>query len=320
MAPRAIALAELNERIARRLAEYHVPHGKGEIGTLTLELRDGVTRVFRAHWTGFKLVFAGPTVALRAELSGGKFWTEGYIAAGQPSWILAFRARPPAVRGSGGPRPDDKLASEQSVGIALEQRQHLIETGVIRVEELIRMEDFDNPLEAIDEFFNYTSFYVLKAVGAEWEQLGYEPDPSIGWSKDEEEIASVPVEAAIEEGLKKSDIIWLVPDTSPDERPIPCWFAAREGRIYVLSGERQQVIPDASRLRDTGVILRWKGRDARLVEFSARVRRITAAETQEFAEIAELLLAKRQSVTGTAEENIARWMRECVILELTPRV
>ena len=40
------------------------------------------------------------------------------------------------------------------------------------------MEDFDDPLEAVDEFFNYTAWYVLRAVEAEWDQLGYVPEPS----------------------------------------------------------------------------------------------------------------------------------------------
>ncbi|MGH7425239.1 MAG: hypothetical protein ACREJP_03635, partial [Candidatus Methylomirabilales bacterium] len=297
-------IEEMRQRIARRLAEYRIPKGDGEAGSLTFGLRQGVSRTFRAHWTGFKLFSPGPTVVLRAELADGSFWSEGYISDSQPSWVLAFRRRPPPARGSGGPRPDDKLALESAVQVALSHRRHLIEAGRIPDEELIRMEDFDDPLEAIDEFFNYTAWYALRAVEASWSQLGYVPDPSIDWGKDEEQVASLPVEAAVEEALKKSDIIWVTPNTS--DRPIPCWFAAREGRIYVLSGERQQLIPDAARVREAAVAARWKGRDARLVDFSASVRPITAENAGEFRRLAELLLAKRQSVTGSAEENIVR--------------
>ncbi|MGH2709303.1 MAG: hypothetical protein ACRDJF_03410, partial [Actinomycetota bacterium] len=90
--------------------------------------------------------------------------------------------------------------------------------------------------------------------------------------------------------------------------------------VYVLSGEPQQQIPGADQVRDAKVVTRWKGRDARLVEFDASVRPITAStDLARFREIAQLLVSKRQSVTGSIDENLNRWMRECVILELTPR-
>lgn len=318
MPARTLTLEDLRQRIARRLSEYHVPKGEGELGTLKFAIIEDVARTFRAHWTGFKLFYPKPTLVLRAELADGSFWSEGYVSKSRPSWVLAFRLKPAAARGTGGPRPDDKLALDQSVQASLGHRRRLIEEGIVADEELIRMEDFDDPLEAIDEFFNYTAWYVLKAVDAVWGQLGYVPDASIGWEEDEEKVASLPVEAAIQEALKKSDIIWVTPNTSRD--PIPCWFVERDGKIYVLSGERQQVIPEAGRVRGADVVARWKGRDAQLVDFSAAVRPITATSREEFEEFANLLIAKRQSVTGSTEEILDRWMRECVILELTPRV
>lgn len=319
MAIRTVTLDDLRERIARRISEYRVPR-EGQIGILSFRLDRAVTRTFKAHWTGFKLVFARDVLVVRTDLRDGRFWSEAYVSLTQPSWVLAFRSEPHPTRGSGGPRPDDKLALDHAVERAIQHRKNLITAGVIPPEELIRMEDFDDPLEAVDEFFNYTSFYVLKAVGASWDQIGYEPHETVAWTKEYEQIASLPMEAAIEEGLKKSDIIWLTPDTSPDGRPIPCWFVFKEGRLFVLSGERQQIIPDAHRVRQTKVVIRWKGRDARLAEFEAAVRPITANEPEEFEEVGQLLVAKRQGVVGTPEENLARWMREGVILELTPLV
>jgi hypothetical protein len=315
----AVGLDEIKDRVARNLSERRIAEGDGETGRLTLVLRKGVTRTFRAHWTGFKLLYPRNTLLLRAELKDGSLWAEGYISTDQPSWVLAFRKTPPKARGSGGPRPDDKFTHQEHVDEALAHRRQMVEGGLIPDEELIRMEDYDDPIEAADGFFNYASFYVLKAVDASWDQFGYSIDPSVAWDRDEQHAAAVPIDAAIDEGLKKSDILWLTPNTAP-ERPIPCWFVYREGRAYVLSGERQQVIPDANRVRDAHVVTRWKMRDARLAEFDAAIRQIDARNPKEFEEIAQLLLAKRQSVTGTPEENIGRWMRECVILELTPRV
>lgn len=312
-----ITIEDLIDRVARNLSEHGVATEPGELGQITLFMKKKVTRTFRAHWTGFKIFYPGEVLILRADLKSGLLWTEAWVSVRQPSWVLAFRQQPHTARGSSGrPRPDDELSSLQQVENALAQRKRLIDAGIIPPEELIRMEDLDDPIEAVDTFFNHTSFYVLKAMKAEWTQLGFSPDDSVGWAGDEKAAASHPTEAAIQEAFKKSDIIWVHPDTST--RPIPCWFVLKDGKAYVLSGERQQIVPGAERIRNARVTARWKGRDASLAEFDAAVRVITARDP-EFDEIAELMVGKRQSVTGSVEENVARWKRECVILELTPR-
>ncbi|MGH2811921.1 MAG: hypothetical protein ACRDI1_04320 [Actinomycetota bacterium] len=319
MARTIVTIEEIKDRIAKNLSERRLQEGEGDLGTLSIARRRAVTRTFRAHWTGFKAFYPEEVVVLRADLKDGSFWAEGYISALRPSWVLSFRKTPASARGSGGPRPDDKTAHPQNIEESLKMRRDWIESGLVEDEELIRMEDYDDPIEAVDAFFNYTTFYVLKSIDASWDQFGYRLDPSIAWERDEQRIAGVPVDAAIDQGLKRSDILWMTPNTAPD-RPIPCWFVYRDGKAYVLSGERQQIIPNAARVRDAHVVTRWKMRDAALVDFDAAVRLITANERQEFEDIAELLLNKRQSVTGTREENLERWLRECVILELTPRV
>jgi hypothetical protein len=312
----AVAVQDIKARIAKRLNEYRVTPGQGEVGVLTFTVQRPVTRTFRAHWTGFKLIFTGSTVVMRADVGGGRLWAEGYISTKQPSWVLAFRKDPPKVRGSGGPRPDDKLGSAESIEVALAHRNRLVETGVIPHEELIRMEDLDDPMDAVDSFFNYTEWYVLKALDADWDQMGYLPDPSIGWKPEDDTAASFPIDQAVEEGLKKSDIIWVTPGKG--RTPVPCWFLFKDGKAYVLSGEPQQTLPDAAKLRDVHVITRWKGRDARMSEFDASVRVITADDA-DFEPIAQLLIAKRQSPRGSTDEILDRWRRTCVILELSQR-
>lgn len=319
MSRTAVDIEAIKDRIARNLSEHRIAQSAGEIGQLTAALRRPVTRTFRAHWTGFKIEYPRDTVLLRADLKDGSYWTEGYISLVQPSWVLVFRAKPAKARGSGGPRPDDKFTHPEAVAGALRDRQQSVDAGLVPDEELIRMEDYDDPVEATDGFFNYASFYMLKSIDASWDQFGFSPDPSIGWKAEDQTAASLPIDEAIDQGLKRSDIIWLTPNTDPT-RPLPVWFVYKEGKAFVLSGERQQIVPEARRVRDVHVVTRWKGRDAQLVEFDAAVRQITADQRQEFEEIAQLLLAKRQSVTGTPEENMERWLRECVILELTPRV
>ena len=57
--------------VARNLAEYAVPKGPGEFGTLSIALERNLTRTFKAHWTGFKLLFPKPTILLSATLTDG---------------------------------------------------------------------------------------------------------------------------------------------------------------------------------------------------------------------------------------------------------
>src|SRR2546422_9720082 len=109
MALRKVAgSSDVRLHVARTLAEYRVPKGPGELGTLSIALERNITRTFRAHWTGFKLLFPTPTILLSATLHNGQFWSEGYISPGQPSWVLAFRRDPPQARRPGRPPPDDK--------------------------------------------------------------------------------------------------------------------------------------------------------------------------------------------------------------------
>jgi hypothetical protein len=314
------SIPALRDQIARRISDNRIAAGDGAVGSLDIALRRGVARTFRAHWTGYRLFYEGEIIVLQARLHDGKFWSEGYICPyGQASFVLAFRKDPHPSRGTGAERPDDKFASPQSIEIALSQRRAKLDAGEAPDEEIIRYEDFDDPQEAIDQFFNYTALYCLKAAGVDWSGFSYTADPTIGWDQSASVAASLAVGSAIDEGLKRSDIIWLTPDTAPN-RPIPCWFVyTKDKRLFVLSGEREQLIPNAERVRNAQVVTRWKGRDARLAEFDASVRAISAEDKEEFVRIGELLVAKRQSVTGSSEENLERWMREAVILELTPR-
>jgi hypothetical protein len=317
-APAISRADEVRHRVAGRLADYQVHKGPGAIGTLYIGLERNIVRTFKAHWTGFKLTFPRATMFLTASLGSGEFWSEGYISIHQPSWVLAFRREPHRARGSGGPRPDDKLSPELAIETSLVQRQALIETGYLPHEELIRMEDFDDPLEAVDEFFNYTTWYVLRAIDASWHQFGYIPDATINWGPDDDATASAALTGGLDEGLSRSRMIWLTPDTSGVT--LPCsLFLYRPGKIYVVSSPEQR-IPDALSVREAQVAVRWKGRDHRLVDFHASARAIGGQDSPSFEEVAREILKARGPVEGPVEETVHRWLDEGVILELTPHL
>lgn len=316
-----VTIQELKAQIANRIADYSIPPGPGSAGTLEISLVAGAARTFRSHWTGFRITYNKPIILLKSTLKDGSFWSEGYISPDQPSWVLAFRKEPHKSRGTGAERPDDKFAGPQSIETSKATRQGQVDSGLVADEEIIRYEDFDSPEEAIDEFFNYTAFYCLRAVNVEWSQMGFVVDQSIDWENIEADSGPEgPPAALVDEALRKSDILWITVDTDPLHKPIPCWFLyTKDKRLFVLSGEPEQRIPYAGQARKAHVVVRWRGRDAQMVEFDADVRPITAANKKEFEEIGHLLVAKRQSVRAGAAETIESWMRDGVILELIPK-
>lgn len=127
----------------------------------------------------------------------------------------------------------------------------------------------------------------------------------------------------VEEGLKKSDVIWLgISDTASRwYRPTaaPSWFAYKNGRIYVLSqhqsGPDEQTIPGLPGVGELSVTTRRKGRDTSLDSFPAAVRILEGAEWEDAA---KALADKRKSRHGSPAESIQRWRGSCAIAELVP--
>ncbi len=110
-----VTIQELKAQLANRIAEYEIPNGVGSAGTIEISLAQGVTRTFRAHWTGFRLTYQKPTIVLKASLKDGSFWSEGYFSPDQPSYVLVFRKKPHKSRGTGAERPDDKFSAAQAL-------------------------------------------------------------------------------------------------------------------------------------------------------------------------------------------------------------
>jgi hypothetical protein len=124
-----------------------------------------------------------------------------------------------------------------------------------------------------------------------------------------------------EDGLKKSDVIWVGVERGGKRRTIPAWFAYKNGRIYVLSqrqpGPQEQTVPGVEGAREVVVVTRRKGRDTSLEEFTAAPRFL---EGPEWEEAAKILVDRRRSRNGPPEDALKRWRTTCDILELTPNV
>jgi hypothetical protein len=136
----------------------------------------------------------------------------------------------------------------------------------------------------------------------------------------------------IEDGLKRSDVIWVGLDAEKGRelggrnflsgKLVPAWFAYRQGKIYVLSqrtpGPQEQTIPGLDE-HEVIVITRRKGRDTSLDRFRAGVR-ILEPDGEEYEQAAAVLADRRRSRVGPPEDSMARWRETCVIAELTPLV
>ncbi len=124
-----------------------------------------------------------------------------------------------------------------------------------------------------------------------------------------------------EDGLKKSDVIWVGEERGGKRRTAPVWFAYKNGKIYVISqrepGPQEQTVPGVPDAQQLVVVTRRKLRDTALQEFWAAQRKL---EGPEWEAAAALLADKRKSRVGSPAENIAKWRGSCDIVELTPNV
>ena len=278
-------LTPIAEEVAREVARNGV--APGDAGAAKAGLRvvveDSVRRVVQVYWTPFEASLPGQSIGLHLEVAGGSHWAEGYLSPDSVNWVFCFHKR--------------------SDGEA----------------ELVHYQQHQTTEDAARAFFDLASWYTLTAADLTWDDVVYDVAPELDWKEARQNLAANSASPAVQEALKKSTIIWLRWKIEGVERTMPVWFLydQKVGKIYVLSGERQQTIPGAARLRECDVIFRWKGKNARVAELPAAVRVIPPGE--EWDQVAERIAEKRLNIPGLPEETARRWRDECLILELTLR-
>jgi hypothetical protein len=124
-----------------------------------------------------------------------------------------------------------------------------------------------------------------------------------------------------EDGLKKSDVIWVGTEVNGRRTLMPAWFAYRNGKIYLVSqrtsGPAEQTVPGVPDAQELVVVTRRKGRDTSLEEFTASQRKLEGAEWEDAA---KTLVDRRRSRLGPPAQALARWRTTCDIVELVPNV
>jgi hypothetical protein len=124
-----------------------------------------------------------------------------------------------------------------------------------------------------------------------------------------------------EDGLKKSDVIWVGVEDNGRRRTVPAWFTYKNGKILLVSqkepGPQEQSVPGVPDAHELVVITRRKLRDTSLEEFVASQR---VLDGPEWEAAAAALADRRRSRNGPPGDAITRWRTSCDIVELTPSV
>ena len=281
-------LAPIMADVSRYIGRYGLKQGdpQGAKAVLRVGVEEHVRRIVQAYWTPFQAEIPGRSISLHLEVPDPRVhWGECYLSPDNNSWFFFF-----------GERESD---------------------GEV---QLLYYEQHPTAADGLRNFFDHANWYVLTATDHTWEDVTFSIADELQWGEEYAVREATSVSPAVQESLKKSTIMWLRWRSASGEHTMPVWYFydAKAGKIYVLSGERQQVLPGAEQMRECDVILRWKGKSASVAEIGADVRVIRGTDP-DWTEIADRVAEKRLNIPGTPEDTARRWRDECVILELTLR-
>jgi len=172
-------------------------------------------------------------------------------------------------------------------------------------------------LVAVEEFFDLAGWYALTPCDLTWADVKASINDDLGWSEEERgALSGGEMDKAIQESLKKSTIVWLRwTDANRVEQTMPVWFIVQDGKMYFVSGERQQTVPGVRDIRKAHVVLRWKGRNARVADIPVSVKVLDHGP--EWDAVGEKLAEKRLNTPGAPEDLASRWQDDCDIVQLS---
>jgi hypothetical protein len=272
------------DAVARGIGRAGTARGTDGKGLLQVGRARDVQRVVKVYWTPFQVQIEGECLTLHLEVKQPRrHWTEGYFHPDQRNWVLCFYER-----------------ADGDV-------------------ELAYYRDYGDPVVAADAFFKLSAWYTLTATDTDWSDVTYEVDESIPWGVQQVAMAGTTENVAMQESLKKSTILWMRYNVDGREFTLPVWYLLdnKSGSIYVISGERNQMLPGAERIKECDVIFRQKGKNIQVAEVPASVRVLVPGG--EWDEIAEKIAEKRLNIPGKPEDTAKRWRDHVTILELKLR-
>ncbi|MGH2808880.1 MAG: hypothetical protein ACRDKT_16565 [Actinomycetota bacterium] len=272
------------DEVASYVGRYGIAPGDASAkGILRIELERDVKRIVQAYWTPFQAAVPGYSIGLHLEVAEPTVhWAEAYLSEEFENWVFVFIER-----------ADGEIQLQQYA-------------------------NHSTPREAIDTFFKLAGWYVLTATDTKWSDVRYQVSAELPWGELQSATAAAATSGAVLESLKKSTIMWLRWRHGGRVHQMPVWYVydQKVGKIYVLSGERQQTLPGAEQMRECEVILRWKGRNSSVAELNALVD-VISGDDPRWTEVADRIAEKRLNIPGAPEDTAERWRDECVILELS---
>ncbi|WP_203914163.1 hypothetical protein [Rhizocola hellebori] len=117
----------------------------------------------------------------------------------------------------------------------------------------------------------------------------------------------------IEEASKKAAIAWIAVDGGLD---YAVWCLPLETGLVVVTGPGEQDLPGLENATTVKVSLRGDHGGA-IVHYPAIVERVRP-ENELWEVITPQLASKRLNASGTSEDLIARWGRECAVYSINP--
>ena len=116
-----------------------------------------------------------------------------------------------------------------------------------------------------------------------------------------------------EDGLKKSDVIWVGTDAQRASRDDPRVVRLQEREdlhgVAAQPGPEEQTVPGVPDAQELVVVTRRKGRDTSLEEFTASQRALEGAEWEEAAKILADRRRSRLGPPGECHRALARRLR-----------
>ncbi|WP_250027922.1 hypothetical protein [Paractinoplanes maris] len=120
--------------------------------------------------------------------------------------------------------------------------------------------------------------------------------------------------AVLEEALKKAALAWISVGDGP---ALALWVMPLDGSLIVVTGPGEQFAPGLA--ESARATVRLRGDNGGLIVITEATVTRVAPGTDEWAETAPQLAAKRLNASGTADEVAARWAASgCAVVRLTP--
>jgi hypothetical protein len=139
--------------------------------------------------------------------------------------------------------------------------------------------------------------------------------PTFVEAPDSARHAGVLLEAS-ETALKKGSIMWVtIPQRDGTSVSRPAWYVQQGSKLFVLTGEREQHLPNIEHCDVVRLTVKSKDINAAIGEMDADVRLVDDAE--EFERIAGLGLGERLNLPD-GQDALQRWVDTCKLVELTP--